>query len=184
MSPVTTASIIALFTLAGPTAAAPPVPRQSPDFIINEPSGKIAQLSSYRGKVVVIEFFFIRSPKCLTLAQTINKLHRELGPRGFQPVAIAFGPDAGQPLVSQMVQYFKLTYPVGYASPDEVDKYLDRQGNEILNIPQVVAIDRAGVIRAQSGAKGSDPRLENEDALRTLIESLLKEGPPVSGREK
>jgi peroxiredoxin len=184
MNPVTTASIIALFALASSTAAAPPVLRQSPDFTIKEPSGKITQLSGYRGKVVLIEFFFIRSPKCLRLAQTMNKLQGELGPRGFQPVAIAFGPDADEALVAQMVQYFKLTYPVGYASADDVDNYLVRQGNEILNIPQVVAIDRAGVIRAQSGRKGGEPTLESEDSLRRLIDSLLKEGAPASGRDK
>lgn len=184
MRPATTASIIALITLASSTSPLSRGLRQSPDFTIKEASGKSTQLSSYKGKVVVIEFLFVRSPKCLSLAQTMKKLHGELRSRGFQPVAIAFGPDADAAVVAQMVQYFKLTYPVGYASPDEVDKYLDRRGSEILNIPQVVAIDRAGVIRAQSGGKGGDPKLENEDALRTLIESLLKEGPPVSGRHE
>jgi peroxiredoxin len=182
MDSVTTASIIALFTFASSTAAAPPVLQQSPNFTINEPSGKIAQLSSYRGKVVVIEFFFIRSPKCLRLAQTMNKLHGELGARGFQPIAIAFGPDADKALLAQMAQHFKLTYPVGYASADDVDKYLVRQENEILNIPQVVAIDRAGVIRAQSGGKGGDPTLENEDSLRKLIDGLLKDRAGIGSR--
>lgn len=184
MSPTTGASIITLFTLASSTPAAPPVLRQSLDFTIREPSGKMTQLSSYRGKVVVMEFFFVRSPKCLRLAQTMNKLHGELGPRGFQPIAVSFGPDADGTLVAQMVQYFKLTYPVGYASAEDVDKYLVREGNEILNIPQVVAIDRAGVIRAQSGGKGGDPTLENEDSLRKLVDSLLKEGAPASGRDQ
>jgi peroxiredoxin len=182
MDSVTTASIIALVTLASSTAAAPPVLRQSPNLTINEPSGKIGQLSSYRGKVVVIEFFFIRSPKCLRLAQTMNKLHGELGARGFQPIAIAFGPDADKALLAQMAQHFKLTYPVGYASADDVDKYLVRQENEILNIPQVVAIDRAGVIRAQSGGKGGDPTLENEDSLRKLIDGLLKDRAGIGSR--
>lgn len=184
MNPVVSSSIMAFFTLAGPTAAAPPVLRQSPDFTITAPSGKIDQLSSYLGKVVVIEFFFIRSPKCLHLAQTMNKLHSELGPRGFQPVAIAFGPEADAALVAQMVQYFKLSYPVGYASADDVDNYLVRQENEVLNIPQVVVIDRAGAIRAQSGGKGGDPKLENEDSLRKLIDGLLKECAAVSGHDK
>ncbi len=131
---------------------------------------------------MVIEFFFIRSPKCLRLAQTMNKLHGELGARGFQPIAIAFGPDADKALLAQMAQHFKLTYPVGYASADDVDKYLVRQENEILNIPQVVAIDRAGVIRAQSGGKGGDPTLENEDSLRKLIDGLLKDRAGIGSR--
>jgi hypothetical protein len=42
-------------------------------------------------------------------------------------------------------------------------------------VPQIVVIDREGVIRAQSGRSG-DPNLENENYLRNLIDSLLKEG--------
>jgi len=50
-----------------------------------------------------------------------------------------------------------------------------------LNTPQVIVIDRAGMIRAQSGGKGGDPALENENSLRTLLDTLLKEEiPPLS----
>lgn len=179
------AAIAALLALdAFPAGAAGRAPRKSPEFTIVEPSGRQALLSSYRGKVVVIEFLFVRSAHCLRVAQTMNKLHRELGPRGFQPVAIAFGPEATAQMVTYLVNYFKFTYPVGYASPEQVDKYLDRRGNEVLNIPQVVVIDRAGLIRRESGGKGGDPMLENEVSLRNLIDSLLKEGARSSGRGK
>jgi len=160
------------------------VPRKSPEFTIVEPSGKQTLLSSFKGKVVVIEFLFIQSPHCLRVAQTMNKLQNELGPRGFQPVGIAFGPDATGPMVTYLVDYLKLTYPVGYASSEQVDAYLDRHGHEILNVPQVVVIDRSGVIRALSGGKGGDPKLENEGSLRTLIDSLLKESPPAGNTKK
>jgi hypothetical protein len=56
--------------------------------------------------------------------------------------------------------------------------YLGRKGNEILNIPQVVVIDRAGMIRATSGGKGGDPALEDENSLRNLIDGLLKKERP------
>ena len=153
------------------------MPRKSPEFVISEPSGKTILLSSFIGKVVMIEFFFIKSPKCLDLVKTMNKLNQELGPRGFQPVAIAFpapGSDANGPLVDYLVQYFKLTYPVGYTNKDSVDSYLGRTETEVLRIPQVVVIDRSGVIRAQNGSK-EDPALEDENSLRSLIDGLLDE---------
>ncbi len=174
------ALVLTTSTLAQPSVS---VPRKSPDFTINEPSGKTEQLASLRGKVVVLEFFFIRSEHCLLVAQTLNKLHAELGPRGFEPVGIVFDPPnavttSGQ-LLTAMVDYFKLTYPVGYSSKTDVDSYLGRTGNEILNIPQIVVIDRAGMIRATSGGAGGDPKLEDENSLRTLIDSLLNERGPV-----
>jgi hypothetical protein len=54
----------------------------------------------------------------------------------------------------------------------------------VLNIPQIVVIDRAGMIRAMSGAAGGDPRLEDESSLRSLIEGLLKEGVASNGGKK
>jgi len=182
-------SIVVLLVLATGAVASPSaeILRRSPEFAINEPSGKTTLLSSFKGKVVVIEFLFLKSAHCLRVAQTMNKLQKELGPRGFQPIAIAFpapGSDADGPSVANVVNYLRLTYPVGYTNHDNVDMYLGRGKNDVLNIPQVVIIDRAGMIRAQSGGRPGDPKLENEDSLRTLLGSLLSEKLPPVGPGK
>lgn len=62
-----------------------------------------------------------------------------------------------------------------HTSPTQVDTFLGRQGKETLNIPQIVVIDKAGVIRAQNGGQ-YDPKLENEDSLRSLLLGLLQKG--------
>lgn len=169
-------------SFAGPLS----LPRKSPDFTIAEPSGKNVQLSSLKGKVVVMEFFFLQSNHCTRVAKMLNDLSKEMGPRGFQAVGVVFdppnAPESHGLLVAPAVDYFKLTYPVGYSSKAEIDTYLKRQPREILNIPQVVVIDRAGMIRAVSGGAGGDPRLEDENSLRTMIEGLLKENGTVAGR--
>ena len=173
-------SLTVLLTLAVSGLANAPIPRKSPEFAIYEPSGKQILLSSFKGKVVMIEFMFLKSAKCLNLARTMNKLNTELGPQGFQPIAIAFpapGSDATGPLVGYMVDYFKLSYPAGYANKDNVDQYLGRAPIEALRIPQVVLIDRVGMIRAQSGGHDGNLKLEEEDYLRTTLEGLLKENP-------
>jgi hypothetical protein len=86
--------------------------------------------------------------------------------------------------VALMVDYFKLTYPVGYSEKVDVDNYLGRSRKEILNIPQIVVIDRAGTIRATSGGAGGDPKLEDENSLRSLIDGLLKEGASGAASKK
>lgn len=174
--------------LMTPALALPPdpMPRKSPEFTISEPSGKTTLLSSFKGKVVVIEFLFVKSPHCTLVAQTLNTLNSELGSRGFQPIAIAFpaptSPATG-PIVAGLAQSLKLTYPVGYTTKESVDSYLGRTGNQMLAIPQVVVIDRAGMIRAQTGSR-YNPNLENHDALRNIVESLLKETPPADSPRK
>src|SRR5258708_10711770 len=49
--------MLAASALATPQAAAP---RPSPDLVITAPSGQTTPLSSFKGKVVVLEFFFLR----------------------------------------------------------------------------------------------------------------------------
>ncbi|MGC2696074.1 MAG: redoxin domain-containing protein, partial [Candidatus Angelobacter sp.] len=83
--------VLALVTsvFALPTVA---VLRKSPEFTIADSSGKTMLLSSLKGKVVVMEFLFIKSPHCIRVATTLNKLNSELGPNGFQAVGIVFDP--------------------------------------------------------------------------------------------
>ena len=175
------ALVTSVFALPTETVA-----RKSPEFTIADSSGKTTQLSSFKGKVVVMEFLFVKSQHCMRVAATLNKLNSELRPRGFQAVGIVFDPPnaegTGAQLLPAVVDSLKLTYPLGYAQKDAVDTYLGRSGNEILNIPQVVVIDRAGMIRATSGGRGGDPALEDESSLRNLIEGLLNEG--AAGRKK
>lgn len=150
------------------------IPRKSPEFTITKPAGDQILLSSFKGKVVVIEFLFVGSPHCLTLAEMLNKLQGDLGSRGFQPVAIAFGPHSDAAMVGHIVERLGLNYPVGYSTSSDVDAYLGREASEKLKIPQMVVIDRKGIIRAATGG-GADTRLEDEAALRTLVDSLLNE---------
>jgi peroxiredoxin len=167
--------------------SSPSLPRQSPELSINDLSGKATMLSSFKGKVVVLEFLFVKSQHCLRVAQVLNQLQQELGPRGLQPVGIAFdAPNAtatGGEYLNAMVQSLRLTYPVGYAQRAAVDAYLGRSANDMLSIPQIVVIDRAGTIRAATGGQ-TDPSLEDINALRVLLEPLLKESAAPNSKSK
>lgn len=184
-------ALILLFALVAYNVAALPssVPRKSPDFTIAEPSGKATLFSSLHGKVVAIEFFFLQSNHCTRVARMLNKLNTEMGPRGFQAIGVVFDPpntpDSHGELIFPAVNFFHLSYPVGYSHKVDVDRYLGRKPQEILNIPQVVIIDRKGLIRAVSGGAGGDPHLEDEAVLRALIDRLLSERTEgVSGPKK
>jgi peroxiredoxin len=168
-----------LLAAASLVVAAAPVPRRSPEFAIVSPGGQTLLLSALKGKVVVMEFLFVKSEHCLRVLRTLSKLQDELGPRGFQPVGIVFDPPNtpvdGRRLAAAMQDYFKLKFPVGYTSKEDVDRYLGRAQREVLSIPQVIVIDRTGTIRAASGGRGGDLTLEDESSLRGLIGKLLDE---------
>lgn len=177
------ASLAALLALGFPALAAAPVPRDSPDFTIVDPAGNATALSSLKGQVVVIEFMLARCAGCLRAAQTINKLYGEMGGRGLRPVGIVFDEGIAGPAVSSLVQLLKIDYPLGYTTSDQVDRYLGRAAMERFQVPQVVVIDRSGVIRAQSRAIG-EADLMNESYLRNLLHNLLDERVPTGNTEK
>lgn len=136
-------------------------------------------LSSFKGKVVLLEIMFVNSPHCVQLAQVLSELQSSMGSQGFQAVAVAFGPHSDQALVGHVAERLQLPYPMGSATSENVDSYLGRTGTEKLKIPQMVVIDRKGFIRATSGT--GDPTLENESSLRASIDALLKEKAPAGG---
>lgn len=176
------ASLAAFLALGFPAVAAPPALRDSPEFTIVDPSGHTTPLSSLKGQVVVIEFLLYRCPSCLRMAQTINKLHGEMADRGFRPVGIVFDDGVTEPVVHDLALLLKLNYPVGYTTSDQVDRYLGRAGLIRFQVPQVVVIDRAGAIRAQSRPSG-EANLTDENYLRNLVRELLDEGVPPGKSE-
>lgn len=171
-------SILAACSVAVPAG---PVTRKAPELSFYDSSGKTISLSNFKGKVVALEFLFVRSMHCARVAQTLNKLNGGLSSRGFQSIGVAFSApqsEADAATVDGFVRSLRLAYPVGYTNKENVDSFLARGKEEVLNIPQVVIIDRAGVIRAQSGVRPGDPKLEDENSLRALLDALLKETPP------
>ena len=172
-------AVTALILFCGLTVSAlavmPPLPRKSPEFTIALPSGKQILLSSYRGKVVLLAWVHTNCIYCQALTLKLNKFEKEMGPRGFQALEVAWNDDARQ-LVPEFVQKFDIKFPVGYSAWNPIMSYM---GFSILDrpvTPLVVVIDRKGVIRAQTPADG-DSNLQNEAKLRVLLEGLLKEGP-------
>jgi peroxiredoxin len=176
-------SLTVLLALGSPVATAAPVPRETPALTVTDVLGQGQDLSQFKGDVMVIEFMLIRCSGCLRMAQTINKLHAEMGSRGFQSIAVAFDDGVNAQVVRELAQLLKLDYPVGYTTSDEVDRYLMRAPTVRFQLPQVAVIDRAGAIRAQSRPSG-ETDLTNESYLRNLVRELLKEVPPSGNSDK
>jgi peroxiredoxin len=148
-------------------------PRQSPEFTIHLPQGGQMLLSSQRGKVVCLEFLFTTCPHCQHASQLMNKLYAEYGPRGFQPIGVAFN-EMSQMLVPDFIRDFQVKFPVGYASREAVQTYLGIPPDLALHVPQIVFIDRNGTIRQQSLPR-NDSTTATEQNMRTIIEKLLSE---------
>src|SRR5450755_4207870 len=150
--------VVSIALAASSLLAQAPAPRKSPELSITKPSGDDLLLSSFKGKVVVMEFMFVASSHCLQLAEMLNKLQADLGPRGFQAVDVEFGPNSDIAMVGHVVERLHLTYPVGKISSENVDAYLGRQVSEQLKITQFIVISRKFFIRSTTGT--GNPTLE------------------------
>ncbi len=167
-----------LFAALGVSAfAAPPVvPRPAKELEIVEPNGKHDLLTSYKGKVVVVQFLFTTCPHCQAYSQLLTKMQNEYGPKGFQALGAAFN-EADNGMVSNYISQYKVGFPVGPIMRDTVLSFLGFSLMDRLVVPQIVLIDKKGQIREQTEANPSAPMpLQDEAHLRSSIEKLLGEG--------
>src|SRR5580658_2006372 len=73
----------ALFTL---TVAHAREPRLAAQIPIPLPDGKKITLQQYRGKVVLLAIFSTMCPDCIDNIEMLNRVQKELGPKGFQAI--------------------------------------------------------------------------------------------------
>ncbi len=164
------------FSFGSALLAAPPALRPAGDFTVVDTSGKKVSVAESVGQVVLMQFLYTTCPHCQASARVFSKLQRELGPRGLRVIGVAFNEEVeGHPeVIRNFVQSNRLEFPVGVATRDAVVGYLGISVLSRFMVPQVLVIDRDGMIRAQSDPLGS-PELMDETKVRALLESLLQE---------
>lgn len=154
--------------------AQPALPRAADDFRITDPSGKTLTVSECRGKVVVMQFLYTTCSHCQATARMLSTLEKEFGPRGLQVIGVAFNPEAQRSsVIGDFVKTNDIAFPVGAATPEVALAYLKLPVMERFVVPQIVVIDRHGMIRAQSSGQGT-AELQDETYMRSLLDGLLK----------
>jgi cytochrome oxidase Cu insertion factor (SCO1/SenC/PrrC family) len=160
-----------------------PVPRPAPSLDFVDANGKHITLSSYRGKVVVIQFLLTTCPHCQKMSMMLSKMQAELGPRGFQALGVAYNvmddpktsPAQAAAATRDYASKYAGDFPVGYSTHEPILAFLGDSVMDRMGFPQVVVVDKKGVIRAQSEPPGT-AALQDEQYLTMLVDNLLKEG--------
>lgn len=164
---------IAAVLAAAVSLCAATLPRQAPELTIQMNNGRNIQLSSYKGKPVVLAFILTTCSHCQHTTGLLSKLYQEYGPRGLQVVESAIETGAAA-FVPRFVQQFNPPFPVGYNEFQAAQDFMQHSPMLIMHMPGVVFVDRAGRIVAQY--EGDDPDLtgDQEKTLRRRIEEILK----------
>ena len=143
-----------------------PVPRPAPELKIGA-----ATLSTWRGHVVLLAFISTECSHCQKASGVFEQLAQEF--TGLQVAEMAFNEGADPAAFGKK---FGLSFPIGLSTSDAAHDFLGVERGKLLGTPQVVVIDRSGVIRAQSERLGS-PILQTYDYLDALLKAMgLKAG--------
>ncbi len=120
MLPMTAKTIS--FALMAALAAAPgilaQIPRSAPELTATDQVGRTIRLSSYRGKVVALELMLTTCSHCQNTSRILSRLQKEVGPRGFQALGLAFNDETGAHS-AQFAKEFNPTYPIAPISQDK-----------------------------------------------------------------
>ncbi len=166
-------SIALCFILAAGTQSLP-VPRPAAPLTIDFPDGRKQPLSAYRGKVVALCFIHTTCPHCQELSGEMGRLYAQYGAQGFQPLLIAWN-DGAKVLLPDFVKTYHVTFPAGYSDRQKVLAYLGISVMDTrLVVPQMLWIDRKGVVRAQTPSVG-DENMLTDAYFRKTIANLLAE---------
>src|ERR1700756_2258877 len=118
------------------------VGHEAPNFSRVDLAHRKIVLSSYRGKIVLLNFWATWCEPCLTEMPTFVEWQKQYGSRNFQVIGISMDDAATEVLAT--VSRLKLNYPVVMG-----DEYLGADYGGVLGLPVTFLIDRDGKIHAR-----------------------------------
>jgi peroxiredoxin len=127
----------------------------APDFTVTDIQGKPLSLSSYRGRVVLLDFWATWCAPCMEEIPHFVEMQKTLGPQGLQVIGISM--DDGLKPVQQFYQQHGLNYPVAVGDSKLADSY-----GGILGLPVTFVINRDGQIQKKFVGATDPGQIEQE----------------------
>ena len=176
-------SFLAL-SLIGGYLVAQAAPRKAPELAFTLPGQGDRLLSQYRGKVVALEFILTTCPHCQASSHVMTGYQHEFGAKGFQALDLSINaldegrkPEQASMMTESFANTYQVGFPVGYIGRDPMMSFMGFSIMDRMVVPQLVLIDRKGVIRYQTPAGDNEDysKLMNDSTIRQHIEELLAE---------
>jgi peroxiredoxin len=156
--------VLATSLLSASAYAALKVGESAPDFQRADLDGKQLALSSYRGRVVLLNFWATWCEPCRDEMPVFSSWQSKLQAKGLRVVGISMDDDAGQ--VKKFLKQYPVSYPIAMG-----DAALAKQLGGVLGLPLSYLIDAQGKVVARYQGEVDLPTLQMK------IESLLPKAP-------
>ena len=129
--------------------------RPAPDFNLPQLNGQPLQLSSYRGKVVLLDFWATWCVPCRGEIPHFVELQQKYGDRGLQIIGVSMD-DSPEP-VRAFYQQFHMNYPVVMGNAKTGELY-----GGVLGLPIAFVIGKDGLIDSKKIGAADMAVLERE----------------------
>jgi hypothetical protein len=167
---------LAVTALTVAAQSVPKVPRKAEDVGIQTGPGQFVYLSQYSGKTRIVAIFMTTCTHCQFTTGILNKLQKDYAGKDVQVLASAIEPMSSLN-IPEFIKQFQPGFPVGYNDQGYISKFLGRSPDEPMFVPQLVFVDRNGIVRVQfSGDEHGLDKDIQEKTLREALEKTLKEG--------
>jgi thiol-disulfide isomerase/thioredoxin len=124
-----------------------------------------SQLSDFKGKVVVLDFYATWCEPCRAETPHLVAMQREYAAKGLQVIGLNVGGEDDRAEVPAFAKEFAVQYPLGYPDDALVDNYLS--DNE--NIPQAFVFDRSGKLVKRFIGYNEERRQELERVVQATL---------------
>lgn len=133
----------------------------APDFSLPTPDGKTIKLSSYKGKVVIIDFWATWCPPCRKGIPDLINLKKKYGSKGLEIIGVSVDRET-KPDVIPFMKEKGINYPVVYADNNIIMNY-----GGIRAIPTSFVIDKQGKVVASY--EGLIPEATYENHIKKIL---------------
>jgi peroxiredoxin len=116
--------------------------KQAPEFVLTDLNQKKLDLTAFRGKVVLLNFWATWCAPCQLEMPRFVAWQSQYGPRGLQVIGISMDDDPA--LVRKLCAKLRVNYPVAVG-----DEKIGELYGGILGLPVTCLIDANGEIRAE-----------------------------------
>ncbi len=116
------------------------IDRQAPAFELKDVDGNTVSLSSYKGTVVLLNFWATWCPSCREEFPSLNKLSRQLKNKKFSVIAVSIDRSVSD------VRDFLKKHPSGFTVLVDHSLSVSRTLYKVFVLPTSFLIDKSGVI--------------------------------------